>query len=118
MNSLGETAERLIQSHPESAEDLQEKCTELNQAWSSLGKRANQRKEKLGDSHDLQRFLSDFRYISPQRRERVASSENQLQISFLPQSAGLRTFVPFAGTSCLGSMGSGGWSLQMNWQRM
>uniref|UniRef100_A0A2K5R847 Spectrin alpha chain, non-erythrocytic 1 n=1 Tax=Cebus imitator TaxID=2715852 RepID=A0A2K5R847_CEBIM len=61
VNSLGETAERLIQSHPESAEDLQEKCTELNQAWSSLGKRADQRKAKLGDSHDLQRFLSDFR---------------------------------------------------------
>uniref|UniRef100_A0A8C0RD76 Spectrin alpha chain, non-erythrocytic 1 n=1 Tax=Canis lupus familiaris TaxID=9615 RepID=A0A8C0RD76_CANLF len=38
VNSLGETAERLIQSHPESAEDLQEKCTELDQAWSSLGK--------------------------------------------------------------------------------
>lgn len=62
MNSLGETAQRLIQSHPESAEDLQEKCTELNQAWNSLGKRADQRKEKLGDSHDLQRFLSDFRW--------------------------------------------------------
>ncbi|XP_041430679.1 spectrin alpha chain, non-erythrocytic 1 isoform X5 [Xenopus laevis] len=61
MNSLGETAERLIQSHPESADDIQEKCTELNQAWNSLGTRANQRKEKLGDSHDLQRFLSDFR---------------------------------------------------------
>uniref|UniRef100_A0A670YZN1 Spectrin alpha chain, non-erythrocytic 1 n=1 Tax=Pseudonaja textilis TaxID=8673 RepID=A0A670YZN1_PSETE len=61
VNSLGETAERLIQSHPESSEDLQEKCTELNQAWNSLGKRANQRKEKLGESHDLQRFLSDFR---------------------------------------------------------
>uniref|UniRef100_A0A8C6YII4 Spectrin alpha, non-erythrocytic 1 n=1 Tax=Naja naja TaxID=35670 RepID=A0A8C6YII4_NAJNA len=40
---------------------LQEKCTELNQAWNSLGKRANERKEKLGESHDLQRFLSDFR---------------------------------------------------------
>uniref|UniRef100_A0A8C6YJ01 Spectrin alpha, non-erythrocytic 1 n=1 Tax=Naja naja TaxID=35670 RepID=A0A8C6YJ01_NAJNA len=61
VNSLGETAERLIQSHPESSEDLQEKCTELNQAWNSLGKRANERKEKLGESHDLQRFLSDFR---------------------------------------------------------
>ncbi|XP_041429079.1 spectrin alpha chain, non-erythrocytic 1 isoform X3 [Xenopus laevis] len=61
VNSLGETAERLIQSHPESADDIQEKCTELNQAWNSLGTRANQRKEKLGDSHDLQRFLSDFR---------------------------------------------------------
>ncbi|KAG9477643.1 hypothetical protein GDO78_012912 [Eleutherodactylus coqui] len=61
VNSLGEMAERLIQSHPESAEDIQEKCTELNQAWNSLGKRADKRKEKLGDSHDLQRFLSDFR---------------------------------------------------------
>uniref|UniRef100_M3XK81 Spectrin alpha chain, non-erythrocytic 1 n=2 Tax=Latimeria chalumnae TaxID=7897 RepID=M3XK81_LATCH len=61
VNSLGETAQRLIQSHPESAEDIQEKCTELNQAWNSLVERANQRKEKLGDSHDLQRFLSDFR---------------------------------------------------------
>ncbi|KAM9327207.1 spectrin alpha chain, non-erythrocytic 1 isoform 3-T3 [Gastrophryne carolinensis] len=61
VNSLGETAERLIQSHPESADDLQEKCTELNQAWNSLGKRAEKRKDKLKDSHDLQRFLSDFR---------------------------------------------------------
>ncbi|XP_040180668.1 spectrin alpha chain, non-erythrocytic 1 isoform X1 [Rana temporaria] len=61
VKSLGETAERLIQSHPESAEDIQEKCTELNQAWYSLGKRADKRKVKLGDSHDLQRFLSDFR---------------------------------------------------------
>uniref|UniRef100_A0A8C0HQ07 Spectrin alpha chain, non-erythrocytic 1 n=1 Tax=Buteo japonicus TaxID=224669 RepID=A0A8C0HQ07_9AVES len=47
VNSLGETAQRLIQSHPESAEDLQEKCTELNQAWNSLGKRADQRKENI-----------------------------------------------------------------------
>ncbi|XP_072344928.1 spectrin alpha chain, non-erythrocytic 1 isoform X1 [Scyliorhinus torazame] len=61
VNSLGETANRLIQSHPESVEDVQEKCTELNQAWDSLGKRADQRKGKLNDSHDLQRFLSDFR---------------------------------------------------------
>uniref|UniRef100_A0A8C7MVG6 Spectrin alpha, non-erythrocytic 1 n=1 Tax=Oncorhynchus kisutch TaxID=8019 RepID=A0A8C7MVG6_ONCKI len=38
-----------------------EKCTELNTAWSSLVARADQRKDKLGNSHDLQRFLSDFR---------------------------------------------------------
>uniref|UniRef100_A0A8C5QUK2 Spectrin alpha chain, non-erythrocytic 1 n=1 Tax=Leptobrachium leishanense TaxID=445787 RepID=A0A8C5QUK2_9ANUR len=61
VNSLEETAQRLIQSHPESADDIQEKCKELNQAWSSLGKRADERKKKLEDSHDLQRFLSDFR---------------------------------------------------------
>ncbi|XP_024120554.1 spectrin alpha chain, non-erythrocytic 1 isoform X3 [Oryzias melastigma] len=61
VNSLGDTAERLIQSHPEAKDDIQEKCTELNTAWSSLVGRADQRKEKLGNSHDLQRFLSDFR---------------------------------------------------------
>lgn len=61
VNSLGETAERLIQSHPEAVDDIQEKCTELNAAWSSLVGRADQRKAKLGSSHDLQRFLSDFR---------------------------------------------------------
>uniref|UniRef100_A0AAY4DGW8 Spectrin alpha chain, non-erythrocytic 1 n=1 Tax=Denticeps clupeoides TaxID=299321 RepID=A0AAY4DGW8_9TELE len=55
------TAERLIQSHPEAVDDIQEKCTELNTAWSSLVGRADQRKAKLGNSHDLQRFLSDFR---------------------------------------------------------
>uniref|UniRef100_A0A673ARB3 Spectrin alpha chain, non-erythrocytic 1 n=1 Tax=Sphaeramia orbicularis TaxID=375764 RepID=A0A673ARB3_9TELE len=52
---------RLIQSHPEAVDDIQEKCTELNTAWSSLVGRADQRKDKLGNSHDLQRFLSDFR---------------------------------------------------------
>lgn len=62
VNSLGETAERLIQSHPEAVDDIQEKCTELNTAWSSLVGRADQRKDKLGNSHDLQRFLSDFRW--------------------------------------------------------
>lgn len=64
VNSLGETAERLIQSHPEAVDDIQEKCTELNTAWSSLVGRADQRKDKLSNSHDLQRFLSDFRYIN------------------------------------------------------
>ena len=51
----------MIQSHPEAVDDIQEKCTELNTAWSSLVGRADQRKDKLGNSHDLQRFLSDFR---------------------------------------------------------
>ena len=61
MNSLGETAERIIQSHPETVDDIQEKGTELNAAWSVLVGRANQGKDKLGNSHDLQRFLSDIR---------------------------------------------------------
>uniref|UniRef100_A0A8C9WAK5 Spectrin alpha, non-erythrocytic 1 n=1 Tax=Scleropages formosus TaxID=113540 RepID=A0A8C9WAK5_SCLFO len=58
VNSLGETAERLIQSHPEAADDIQEKCAELNTAWSCLVGRADQRKDKLGSSHDLQDLTS------------------------------------------------------------
>lgn len=42
-------------------DDIKEKCSELNTAWSSLVGRADQRKDKLVNSHDLQRFLSDFR---------------------------------------------------------
>lgn len=102
VNSLGETAERLIQSHPESAEDLQEKCTELDQAWSSLGKRADQRKAKLGDSHDLQRFLSDFRYVARSRWAairfgQVTPGEAESSGSPLPEevSASLSTCAPF-----------------------
>uniref|UniRef100_A0A665WJB0 Spectrin alpha chain, non-erythrocytic 1 n=1 Tax=Echeneis naucrates TaxID=173247 RepID=A0A665WJB0_ECHNA len=33
VNSLGETAERLIQSHPEAVDDIQEKCTECEGNW-------------------------------------------------------------------------------------
>ncbi|KAG5834943.1 hypothetical protein ANANG_G00266900 [Anguilla anguilla] len=61
VKSLGEMAERLMQSHPEAADDITEKRSELNTAWTSLVGRADQRKERLGNSHDLQRFLSDFR---------------------------------------------------------
>uniref|UniRef100_A0A672S0H8 Spectrin alpha chain, non-erythrocytic 1 n=1 Tax=Sinocyclocheilus grahami TaxID=75366 RepID=A0A672S0H8_SINGR len=68
VNSLGETAERLIQSHPEAVDDIQEKCTELNTAWSSLVGRADQRKEKLGNSHDLQRKKEGW-------KERLVSSD-------------------------------------------
>ncbi|XP_036385628.1 spectrin alpha chain, non-erythrocytic 1-like isoform X3 [Megalops cyprinoides] len=61
VKSLGETADRLTQSHPEAEEDIKVKRSELNTAWTSLVGRADQRKEKLGNSHDLQRFLTDFR---------------------------------------------------------
>uniref|UniRef100_UPI00358EF662 spectrin alpha chain, non-erythrocytic 1 isoform X2 n=1 Tax=Myxine glutinosa TaxID=7769 RepID=UPI00358EF662 len=61
VGSLEETADRLMQSHPEATEDVQEKRAELTEAWSSLVQRANERKNRLSDSHDLQRFLTDFR---------------------------------------------------------
>ena len=37
------------------------KQTEINEEWTQLNTKATIRKEKLLDSYDLQRFLSDYR---------------------------------------------------------
>ncbi|ODM90518.1 Spectrin alpha chain [Orchesella cincta] len=56
IRSLDETATK-----HESAETIYSKQKEINQEWSQLQRKANERKEKLLDSYDLQRFLSDYR---------------------------------------------------------
>lgn len=61
IRSLDETASRLMQSHPESAESTYTKQSEINSEWTELTAKANARKEKLLDSYDLQRFLADYR---------------------------------------------------------
>ncbi|ODM90488.1 Spectrin alpha chain [Orchesella cincta] len=61
IRSLDETATKLMSTHPESAETIYSKQKEINQEWSQLQRKANERKEKLLDSYDLQRFLSDYR---------------------------------------------------------
>ncbi|KAL3280132.1 hypothetical protein HHI36_017636 [Cryptolaemus montrouzieri] len=61
IKQLDETANRLVQSHPESAEQTIAKQTEINEEWTQLTAKANSRKEKLLDSYDLQRFLNDHR---------------------------------------------------------
>ncbi len=61
VNKLDETATRLIQTHPDQAEPITEKCQEIDAAWNNLQQRANNRKNKLTDSYDLQRYLSDYR---------------------------------------------------------
>lgn len=50
-----------MNSHPESAEQTYTKQKEINELWTQLTAKANSRKEKLLDSYDLQRFLSDHR---------------------------------------------------------
>lgn len=50
-----------MQSHPETAEQTYAKQKEINEEWAQLCTKANSRKEKLLDSYDLQRFLSDYR---------------------------------------------------------
>lgn len=61
IKQLDETANRLVQSHPESAEQTATKQQEITELWSQLTAKAKSRKEKLLDSYDLQRFLSDHR---------------------------------------------------------
>lgn len=61
IRQLDETANRLMQTHPETAEQTYAKQREINEEWTQLTARANSRKEKLLDSYDLQRFLSDYR---------------------------------------------------------
>ncbi|GLV31595.1 alpha Spectrin [Carabus blaptoides fortunei] len=61
IRQLDETANRLMQSHPETAEQTYAKQKEINEEWAQLCTKANSRKEKLLDSYDLQRFLSDYR---------------------------------------------------------
>ncbi|UYV70522.1 SPTAN1 [Cordylochernes scorpioides] len=58
---LDETASRLMQTHPESADTIYTKQKEINEDWAQLVSKATARKEKLLDSYDLQRFLADFR---------------------------------------------------------
>ncbi|CAH2100408.1 unnamed protein product [Euphydryas editha] len=61
IRQLDDTANRLMATHGDSADATYSKQREINEAWHQLQARANARKEKLLDSYDLQRFLSDYR---------------------------------------------------------
>ncbi|XP_054977169.1 spectrin alpha chain, erythrocytic 1 [Sorex araneus] len=58
---LGETAERLIESHPDAVEDLQRQRVELNEAWADLRGRTEDRKESLSEAQKFFLFLSKAR---------------------------------------------------------
>ena len=53
-----------MQGHPDSADTIHGKQEEIHEEWTQLTAKANARKEKLLDSYDLQRFLSDYRDLS------------------------------------------------------
>lgn len=61
IRQLDETANRLMQSHPDSAEMTYAKQKEINEMWDQITNKAQARKTRLLDSYDLQRFLSDYR---------------------------------------------------------
>ncbi|KAL1769881.1 spectrin alpha chain, erythrocytic 1 [Sigmodon hispidus] len=58
VTTLGETAERLCESHPDATEDLQKQRRELNEAWDILQGLTNDRKENLNEAHKFFLFLS------------------------------------------------------------
>ncbi|XP_042537874.1 spectrin alpha chain, erythrocytic 1 [Dipodomys spectabilis] len=55
---LGETADRLCESHPDATEDLQRQRTQLNQAWDYLQGLTEDRKENLNEAQKFYQFLS------------------------------------------------------------
>jgi spectrin alpha len=61
IRQLDDQANRLMQSHPDTADQTYAKQKEINEEWTQIQSKANLRKEKLLDSYDLQRFLSDYR---------------------------------------------------------
>lgn len=61
VKDLDDTAQRLMQTHPDQEQSIYEHQREINDLWTGLAHKAEARKAKLLDSYDLQRFLSDFR---------------------------------------------------------
>jgi spectrin alpha len=61
IQQLNDSANKLSKLHPDSCQVIYEKQTEINEEWTQLNSKAMYRKEKLLDSYDLQRFLSDYR---------------------------------------------------------
>ncbi|KAI6209533.1 Spectrin protein 1 [Aphelenchoides besseyi] len=61
IRTLDEKANKLRQTHPEAAEQIYDLQRQINEQWTQLTQKANSRKDKLLDSYDYQRFLSDYR---------------------------------------------------------
>ncbi|KAM7054281.1 spectrin alpha chain, erythrocytic 1 isoform 1-T1 [Molossus nigricans] len=61
VSMLGETAERLSESHPDATDDLQKQQMEMNEAWDDLLRRTKDRKENLNETEKFYLFLSKAR---------------------------------------------------------
>ncbi|EDV21767.1 uncharacterized protein TRIADDRAFT_59818 [Trichoplax adhaerens] len=64
IQGLDVEATKLAEIHPDSAERICAKQSEIAEAWDNLVKQAASRKAKLTDSQDYQQFLNDHRDIS------------------------------------------------------
>eukprot|EP00043_Microstomoeca_roanoka_P018637 m.201569 g.201569 ORF g.201569 m.201569 type:complete len:2469 (+) comp16866_c1_seq3:1085-8491(+) len=58
--SLSDDARRLCAAFPDSSNEVRQKRDTVSQHWEELSAAAKQRKTKLEDAYDLQRFLNDL----------------------------------------------------------
>ena len=63
VRALDNQAAELVQEHPDEAQAICRHQSEITDKWNELTAKADQRKAKLLDSYDLQRFLADYRYF-------------------------------------------------------
>ncbi|XP_038624269.1 spectrin alpha chain, erythrocytic 1 isoform X1 [Tachyglossus aculeatus] len=61
VTALGETAERLTESHPDAADELRGRRLELSDAWDDLLQHTEQRKKDLAQAQRLYLFLNQAR---------------------------------------------------------
>lgn len=69
IRELDDISQRLINTHPDQAEQIYQKQINIQKAWSDLTQKADARKTKLLDSYDYHNFLANFRYKNTQKRE-------------------------------------------------
>lgn len=60
---LDASAQDLMQKHPDQADSIKLKFDEITETWTGVTDKANNRKAKLLDSYDYQKFLSEFRFV-------------------------------------------------------
>ncbi|KAL5013103.1 hypothetical protein ScPMuIL_011654 [Solemya velum] len=61
VTNLGTESARLVEIHPNQAEQIDTKQREIVDNWERLKQKADERKTRLDDSYYLHRFLADFR---------------------------------------------------------
>lgn len=69
IRELDDISQRLINTHPDQAEQIYQKQINIQKAWSDLTQKADARKTKLLDSYDYHNFLANFRYKNTRKRE-------------------------------------------------
>jgi spectrin alpha len=61
VKTLANEAERLKETHPDQAEDIEKKQADIENNWRMLKSKSEERRARLDDSYNLHRFLSDYR---------------------------------------------------------